>query len=375
MPTKCRQTAREGRSDPVSLDVQSRLMGGIQYHINMNNTKRSRSNGKNGNGKRKNGNGRGNLQNLRGITQSVALSVNNAFGDSAKPTTIVKGLDAFDSCHVPLPRAVGDYTVIRTTEVISGTNTVSLFGPVMTSNTSTVGGPQWSNICCIRGVAGGTAINAANNANRQIFSALSSSSWDDCRLTPAAFTVKIMNPEALQTTSGIVYIGRARQMLNVGGSTRTWDTFANELVSYSSPELCAAGRLALRGAKVDAVPYDMNSLADFRSTSISTAANFTWSDDSQNFDGFAPIFVYNPDGVDLQYLVCCEWRVRFDPANPAYASHSYHKPSTIGYWDRLQQITSSLGNGVMDLVEKSAPQMLMNFAQDQVQKQLRLTNG
>jgi hypothetical protein len=350
-------------------------MGGIQYYIMPNNNRKPSKNG-NGKNKRRNaGNGdKSKLQNLRGITQSVALSVNNAFGDSARPQTIVKGLDAFDSCHVPLPRAVGDYTVIRTTEVVSGTETFNLFGPVMNTNTSTVGGSRWSNICCIRGVAGGTAINAANNANRQVFSAMSSSAWDDCRITPAAFTVKIMNPEALQTTSGIVYIGRARQMLNVGGSTRTWDTFANELVSYSSPELCAAGRLALRGAKVDAVPYDMNSLADFRLSSISSDSNFTWSDDSINFDGFAPIFIYNPDGIDLQFLVCCEWRVRFDPANPAYASHTYHRPSTTGYWDRLQQLTSRLGNGVMDLVEKSAPQLLMNMAQETVNRQLRLTN-
>jgi hypothetical protein len=350
------------------------MMGRIQYYIMVNNSRPPKQNG-NGNGKtrgiKKN---RGKLSNLRGITQSVALSVNNAFGDTAKPQTIVKGLDAFDSCHVPLPRAVGDYTVIRTTEVLSGTNTLSLFGPVMSSNTNTVGGPQWSNIFCIRSTSGGAAINSTNGANRRVFSAMQSSAWDDVRLTPAAFTLKLMNPEALQTTTGVVYVGRARQMLNMGGSTRTWDELSNELVSYSSPELCAAGRLALRGVKVDAVPYDMNSLADFRTESKSSNTNFSWTDDSLNFDGFAPIFVYNPNGIDLQFLVCCEWRVRFDPANPAYASHSYHRPSTMGYWDRVQRLGSALGNGVMDLVEKSAPQLLMNMAQESVNRQLRLTN-
>jgi len=291
------------------------------------------------------------VRGYQAITQNVAVSVKNAFGDFPRAQTIVNGLDAFSPAHAPLPRAVGDYTVIRTTQVISGTEALSLFGPVMHANTTTVGGPQWSNICCIRSVAPGTAINAANNANRQAFTTLAASAWDDCRLTPSAFTVKLMNPEALQTTTGVVYMGRCRQMINVGGTTRTWTTFANDLISYSSPQLCSAGKLALRGVKTDAVPYDMQALADFRCTSISSAANFTWADDATNFDGFAPIFVYNPDGIALQFLVCCEWRVRFDPANPAYGSHTYHTPSTEGYWAALQRYATALGNGVKDLAD------------------------
>lgn len=328
--------------------------------------------GKNGNGGgkgKRNGGGRA-TRGLRGITQSVALSVNNAFGDTAKPQTIVNGLDAFDSSHVPLPRAVGDYTVIRTTEVFSADNQFNLLGPVRNGALTTGGPESWSSICalqCNNNETGNFAINSANGTRSKVFTAMSTPAWAEARCTPAAFTVKIMNPEALQTTSGIVYVGRARQMLNPGGSTRTWDTLANELVSYSSPELCAAGRLALRGVKIDAVPYDMNALAEFRNLRQDSAQQFQWSSDSLQFDGFAPIFVYNPNNVDLQIMVCCEWRVRFDPSNPAYATHTYHRPSTPGYWDRVQRVGSALGNGVMDLAEKSAPQLMMGMAQKAVQ--------
>jgi len=307
---------------------------------------------KNGNGKKRNGTTRKRqIKSFKGITQNVAVTVNNAFGDNAKPQTICRGLDAFDSTHVPLPRAVGDYTVIRTTEIVSGTNAMNLLGPIKVANAGTIGGDEWSSICALRSVAAGTAINAANNTTRAVFSALASNSWSNCRMTPSAFTIKIMNPEALQTTTGIVYVGRARQMLNPGGDTRTWDTLANELVSYSSPELCAAGRLALRAVKTDAVPYDMQALADFRGLSAPSAGNFTWADDGTSYDGFAPIFVYNPDGIDLQILVCCEWRVRFDPTNPAYASHTYHQHSTEGYWDKLQSYASAMGAGVRDVAQ------------------------
>jgi len=332
--------------------------------------KRNGNGNGNGKGKSKGRNG-GASRGYRGITQSVALSVNNAFGDTAKPQTIVNGLDAFDSSHVPLPRAVGDYTVIRTTEVFSASNEFNLLGPVRNGPAS-VGAPEsWSNICALQSYTGSTVggnfpINANGGTSRKTFSAMNTPAWAEARLTPAAFTVKIMNPEALQTTSGIVYVGRARQMLNPGGSTRTWDALANELVSYSSPELCAAGRLALRGVKIDAVPYDMNALSEFRNLSQDAKTDFTWSSDSIQYDGFAPIFVYNPNGVELQVMVCCEWRVRFDPSNPAYATHTYHRPSTPGYWDRVQRIGSALGNGVMDLAEKSAPQLMMGMAQKAV---------
>lgn len=348
------------------------------YRSNTNNSnmpgkgqRKKGGNGGNRNGKgkgRKNGGGRA-TRGLRGITQSVALSVNNAFGDTAKPQTIVKGLDAFDSSHVPLPRAVGDYTVIRTTEVFSGTNKCNLYGPMKTQvgGGTTKGREAWSSICAVRSNALSStelADGVGTNSNeKRTFSAMASGAWNNANVTPAAFTVKVMNPEALQTTSGIVYIGRAKQMLNPGGNTRSWGDFAQELVSYSTPELCAAGRLALRGVKVDAVPYDMNSLADFRPLDAGDNLNFTWSSDDIVYDGFAPIFVYNPNGVDLQIMICCEWRVRFDPSNPAYASHSYHQPSTLGYWDRVQRIGSALGNGVMDLAEKSAPQLMMSAAQ------------
>ena len=371
----------------VPLDVQSGgCAGSNTTQITMSGNSKSnytltkRSTNGNGRGKKKNGGkARGPIKGFPGITQSVALSVNNAFGDTAKPQTVIQGLDAFDSSHVPLPRAVGDYTVVRTTEVFSSKSEFNLLGPVKLGNhPGSRSSDAWSNICCLRSnptiTNGAYSINTTSGTYPVTFSSMGAgTSWQDARLTPAAFTVKVMNPEALQTTSGMVYIGRARQMLNPGGSTRTWDELANELISYSSPELCAAGRLALRGVKVDAVPYDMNSLADFRPLDQFTNTPFTWTNDEAMFDGFAPIFVYNPNNVELPLMMCCEWRVRFDPSNPAYATHTYHRPSTPGYWDRVQRIGSALGNGVMDLAEKSAPQFLMNVAQQAVKRQLMLT--
>jgi hypothetical protein len=178
--------------------------------------------------------------------------------------------------------------------------------------------------------------------------------WGYACMVPAAFSVQIMNPNALQTTAGIVYSGRARQMIGLANKTITWNALAQELVSYSNPRLLSAGKLALRGVQTDAVPFDMNAMSDFQTRYQSLPGTYTNNDPAFGFDAFAPIYVYNKEGINLQYLVCCEWRVRFDPSNPAYAANTYHQPSTLGYWDKLQQVASFIGNGVQDIADVAA---------------------
>jgi hypothetical protein len=246
---------------------------------------------------------------------------------------------------MPLPRSVGGYTVIRTTQIITGSETVSLFGPV--GNVSTTTNPRkWTNACRWAGVAGGTAINAANNWQEDVFSTMTSASFSTANLVPAAFSVQIMNPEALQTSTGIVYVGKSKQLLSPGGSTQTWDALAADLVAYSNPELISAASMAFTGCQVDCTPYDMNAMSDFRPCSYGTSGASTLSSDSARFDAMAPIFVYNPNGVALQYLVCCEWRCRFDPTNPAYAGHVHRPAASLGVWEDIVRFSEGWGNGV-----------------------------
>jgi len=289
---------------------------------------------------------------FRAITQNVAVSVSTPFGDNPRASTLQDGLDAFHPCSVPLPRAIGDYTVVRTTQILNSRDVLLLMGPIYDGRTTN---KMWSSCFCQSSVASATAINAASNTMLTSFTAMNSSDWGYARMVPAAFSVQLMNPNALQTTSGIVYAGRARQMIALANKTATWDELANELVSYSEPRLLSAGKLALRGVQADAVPFDMNAMSDFETRYPSLIGTYTNTDDSFKFDAFAPIFFYNPNQIALQFLVCCEWRVRFDPTNPAYAANTYHEPSTLGYWDKLQRLASFVGNGVKDIVEKTDP--------------------
>jgi hypothetical protein len=315
---------------------------------------------------------------LTGIQQGAGKSVAVAFGPPPPPKKgrarkrkqngngggggRMGGLacwDAFHPAHLTLPRAVAPYTVIRTTAVwapsVSTHRQLVMFGPHM--NVTNDGG-QWSSI-----YASGCQTALTNPRSfvsgwkHYTFGSMASGSWSAASVTPSAFSIQIMNPEALQTSSGMCFIGRCLNKVNLaeGDNTATSLDLANSLVAYSAPRLCSAGKLALRGIQVDAIPNNMSELAKFSTLNSAPEASFTIATSNPiHMDGFNPIFVYNPNGVALQILVCCEWRVRFDPSNPAYASCSLRKPASDDTWYQTMEKAVATGSGALDIVERVA---------------------
>lgn len=264
--------------------------------------------------------------------------------------------NAFAEPHLALPRAVAPYTIIRTTAIWNPTEPdqrrLALFGPIMDVGADA---GQWSNLYCYSTNVPLTSLRSTpSGAFQYSFGSMASSSWDAASVTPAAFSVQILNKEAIQNSSGMVYIGRCKNKVHLseGDNSASFQDLADDLVSYSNPRMCSAGKLALRGVHVDAVPNNMSELAKFTTLkqAVEQATTFT-SSSSRHQEGFNPIFVYNPDAVELQVLVCCEWRVRFDPSNPAYAACRMHRPSTDASWAQHMKHAVALGNGVADIVE------------------------
>jgi len=304
---------------------------------------------------------------LYGIKQGVGAVTKYPFpkkkksaknGNGRRCASWRQGLNALSPTHLPLPRAVGSYSVIRTTDTINSANRGMLFGVFKgprTEFTDTV----WLNTCGVL-VPGGTgltdAINASGNAYFVESTAISAASLAGARMVPAAITLQVMNGEALQSSSGIVYIGRSKTVLDLMGDTRSWETVFKELISYSAPRLCSAGKLALRGVQVNAIPNNMSVLSDFVPRGIANNAYQTWNegDYSVDFEGFAPIFVYNPEGVALNFLLTIEWRMRFDPLNPAYAGHTLYRPSSEQTWSNAIADAESIGHGVVDIADVTA---------------------
>lgn len=305
---------------------------------------------------------------LTGVTQGAGKSVTipigtgKGGGNARRRKQVQRSVgsacwDAFHPAHLPLPRAVAPYAVVRTTEIWNPSSDnerrFALFAP--TAHTGLDGG-AWSNVFALGpNVALSSQKDTANGINKYTFTSMNSTSWQAATVTPAAFSIQIMNPEALQTSTGMVYVGRCKNKVNMseGVLTDSFESLAEQLVSYSNPRICSAGKLALRGVQVDAVPNNMSLVSNFTTLNQQTDGNFTLAATNVvQQEGFNPIFVYNPDAVDLQILVCCEWRVRFDPSNPAYAACRSHKPSTDHQWWKHMEHAAKLGNGAIDIADK-----------------------
>jgi len=200
------------------------------------------------------------------------------------------------------------------------------------------------------------ALNVSAGATQHAFAGMNTASWKAASVVPSAFSIQIMNPEAMATTTGMVYVGRCLNKVNLseGDLTKTFQSVVDNLVSYSAPRLCSAGKLALRGVQVDSIPNNMSQLANFTTLKEAITASFTLSASNyQHQEGFNPIFIYNPNQVALQVLVCCEWRVRFDPSNPAYAACRMHEPSTDHTWYETLRKGAEMGSAVVDIAEKA----------------------
>jgi len=177
----------------------------------------------------------------------------------------------------------------------------------------------------------------------------------DGTMVPSAVTVQIMNGEALQTTSGVVEMARLRYMPDLASTTDTWADYSGAAMALNPPRLCSAAKLAMRGVTCDLLPFNMNTLSDFtRSDTAHGNGTANLSSANLGFEGFAPMLVRNSSEINLTYLVTVEYRTRFDPSNPACASHIHHKAVPESAWDNLISGMSQEGHGIVDIADAVA---------------------
>jgi hypothetical protein len=261
--------------------------------------------------------------------------------------------DAFDNSHAPLPRSIGPYAVVRTTRIFQSTSSVNVFGVAV--------GPDgtWSTTCCWSSDNVANPINGINNtilwnttAPGVVVGAASTFT-----VVPAAMSVQVMNPNSLQTTSGLVYAAVCPTQLSLIDNTRTWQAFENEFTAYMKPRMMSAPKLALRGVQLNSYPMNMAAMANFEGLSSYADGPALWGQagglprDKQYLTALAPMVVVNTAQVALTYAVTIEWRVRFDISNPAVASHVHHGITTDSKWDSMLQAAQGLGNGVRDIAD------------------------
>ena len=306
---------------------------------------------------------------LTGIAQGVARAVTQPMASTPpkKPKKSGKKnggtgrghvacMDAFNPAHLPLPRAVAPYLVVRTTRVFEPPSNagLSLFGPMYHRSAG-----NWSNAMVMSTRLNYTTstIGDVDNWSLGAFASMASGAWSAATATPSAFSMQIMNPTNLQNASGTLFAGRVKNKFNLSDMvlSQTVEGVANNLVAFTTPRIIAAGKLSLRGVQIDAVPNNMNALSDFTPVYLATEGNTTMGTSFEPlFDGFNPLFVFNPDNIRYKAICTCEWRVRFDPSNPAHSAARMHKPATENMWADTINAMVAAGNGVVDIVERVA---------------------
>lgn len=229
-----------------------------------------------------------------------------------------------------------------------------MFGAFKIHDTSLNEEKFWARTVAISDVDATLPVNAPNNA---LFHAMPMQGIGSAAtLCPARLSVQVMNPTALQTASGMLFLGRSSTQLDLAGRTETWNALAHSLVSFQQPRLCAASKLSLKGVQMDALPTDMNDLSEFmRIGGNQDDDSFTWDAAGTSGAympvGFTPLWVYNPSAETIQYLVTMEYRIRFDLTNPASSSHTYHPPAPVHVWDTAMRAAQTIGHGVRDIAD------------------------
>lgn len=296
------------------------------------------------------------------LAQSAMAVPRKAFGGrvGTAPTSssvgrakrLVSLLDARVPRTIGLPRAVGPYSVIRVSRLIQTSAPVIIFGCHQSGSSST---DRWSNFCAVGAFDPTLAINATNNAF--YYASPIEKLGDVAEVCPASMTVQVMNPTPIQSASGVFAMARVNQQLNFASSTETWNDFIAQFLSYYSPRLMSGGKLSIRGVVCHSYPLDMNDYSDFRRLLSQTEGHRTIVENLAPA-ALAPIVFINsqtaPEPPTMSFLVTQEWRVRFDPGNPATASHMFHDVTPDSDWNVCIKTMESMGHGVHELAEDAA---------------------
>lgn len=272
-------------------------------------------------------------------------------GQAAKLQHVVKhGLNAFSKVHLPLPVSAGPYLTVTTRRNLVTSDFLQLYAPQKLSSTST-NIDDWSNYA---GLAMPLATDAINGSSWK-FNTVPSPGVDvggffEC--VPSAYSVQVISPASLTNASGIVHIGRTKGTLSNPDidDSRTGQDLADSLLSYSEPRTIPVAKLALGAVQTNAVPSNMSELQDFEviQAGVDSSTKVRWGS-GNNFAGFNPIYIINPNAAELNVTIAVEWRVRVSPFNPMHAAGTLHPPTPPGLWHSIMDAAHNSGHGVEEV--------------------------
>lgn len=272
-----------------------------------------------------------------------------------------------------LPRAVGPYTVASTTtsfKVPAGGPKFFIFCPFVgdpvADGRPMLSRKQFLPVCGL-GINDLTnPINGTGNAYLigNVLPGMGSRSTGfsaDFSVAPAAMTVQVMNAKAVNSAAGVFYMTRSKQQLDMGGGNRTGLELQQQVLSFFTPRILTGGKLALRGVATSAFPLDMSEYSDFMGMfpdvpGETADGDFNypaakWREYVQPW-ALSPI-VFSNAGMDstddITFFITIQWRVRYDPLNPASATHKHQDTWSDAAWNNAGAAFSREAHGVYDI--------------------------
>ena len=164
--------------------------------------------------------------------------------------------------------------------------------------------------------------------------------------------MQVISPASLTSAAGIVHIGRTKGTLSNPdpADTRTGQDLADSLLSYSEPRTLPVAKLALGAVQTNAVPSNVGELQDFEVIAAGAdSVSKSWWGSGNNFAGFNPIYIINPNAAELNVTIAVEWRVRVSPFNPMHAAGTLHPPTSPGLWHSIMDAAHNSGHGVEEV--------------------------
>lgn len=252
-------------------------------------------------------------------------------GKTQKSSAHMLALNAFQKTHMPLPRAVAPYSVVRTI-VNYGVTTSNRDKMVVIQPMMNVTGdvPGFTN--CVGWV---TDLEDASGRIPTTASPLGinlpavGNTGVEC--VPAAITMRVTCPSPLINATGQLFLGR----WNVPGDRTAYQDYS-DMVSgfeaYAKPEPYTAAMMSTRVREVSCVPRDFNDFCEFH-----PYTNAAFSSTLRPWGGMTPIVFSMKAAVPATVYnlqICVEWRYRFKMDDPAASTHVFHPPSNLDVVNR-----------------------------------------
>jgi hypothetical protein len=267
--------------------------------------------------------------------------------------------NAFHPHHLPLSTPMGPHLVVTTRTSFTTDNYLTLIGTMTQgSNPDVTNKREWTNkVAMSTGGAGITPVGQTTyDADyNQITVPAPSIDMDSFNVVPAAISFQVSGTDSLTNASGVVYIGRTKNIL----STPTADGntifgLGKGLISFSNPKTMSVAALTMRPQQVNCLPGNHADMADFEQMQKYDDSTGPWKGLPSNygsfeFAGFKPGYILNPNNRPLLITVAVQWRVRLSPMNPMHSSLTHYPPTPAPIWHAITSAAEHVANGVEDV--------------------------